>query len=328
MESIFMSKKAPKHLKRPIPPPPRLIREGVCVVKTASKKKHVRGSFADFKKMTIAIAKRRRKANKTLKLWREGYSSDGIHGLLEAMFLNNPTTPRAAQMHEWNEIERLQRQNHPIAYFLLRDCDVYFSVKMRRLSDIKWWFKYRLMKKHRYHIVDTGLKPGYYDCDTILLNAAMAVLVDHVENEAHGCDKIGEAGLQSYIEFYEKLCDPKNWEPWERKQSKKIKQQCIEHRVNDTNALKEILAIYKWWKYYRTIEHMSLEQERDEFYKTERYDIMTDERDPNKLTGKDKKKYIEQRKIVSSFIDREQKLYEKDTDMLVRLAKVRSKLWD
>lgn len=30
-------------------------------------------------------------------------------------------------------------------------------------NDFKYWFKYRLQKKHKYHILDTGLKPGYYE---------------------------------------------------------------------------------------------------------------------------------------------------------------------
>jgi len=36
-------------------------------------------------------------------------------------------------------------------------------------SDTYWWFIHRLVPKHRYHVVDTGLPPGYYDPDIRLL---------------------------------------------------------------------------------------------------------------------------------------------------------------
>lgn len=40
--------------------------------------------------------------------------------------------------------------------------------KIRRLKDIPWWFKHRLVPKHRYHVAKTKpfLKPGY--CDPML----------------------------------------------------------------------------------------------------------------------------------------------------------------
>lgn len=38
-------------------------------------------------------------------------------------------------------------------------------------TDFKYWFKYRFQKKHQYHRHNLGLKPGYYDLDTIYEHA-------------------------------------------------------------------------------------------------------------------------------------------------------------
>lgn len=37
-------------------------------------------------------------------------------------------------------------------------------------TDFKYWFKYRLQKKHQYHILRSGLKPGYYEYYDVVVN--------------------------------------------------------------------------------------------------------------------------------------------------------------
>lgn len=34
-----------------------------------------------------------------------------------------------------------------------------------------WWFKHRLLKEHRYHVLCTDLKPGYHCFDTVVCEA-------------------------------------------------------------------------------------------------------------------------------------------------------------
>jgi hypothetical protein len=59
--------------------------------------------------------------------------------------------------------------------------------------DRAWWnLKYRLHPGHRYHVVRTGLKPGYYDIDTIMLHANMELLRRFVEDESGGEQKLQE----------------------------------------------------------------------------------------------------------------------------------------
>jgi hypothetical protein len=300
--------------------------------KTVAKKKPVkkfkRGTLAVFKKMTHDIVSGKVKADKKVKNWLAGYRNDGLMGALRSTFIHTPPTPKhGAQMHEWAKIDRLQKENHPIACFLLNDIPMYLRVKQMRINDVIWAIKYRTMKEHNHHTVETGLEPGYHDSDEILLHASMSVLVNHIENSDHSCAGSGEEGLASYIAFCEERLNPKNWEEWERKQPKKDKAQRIAHDTANVDACKELLFLYRWWKYDRVAEHLALEQERDAHYAANEYHFMNDERDPNKLTGAAKKKYLAEMKHSSALFDAEDKLNKKDTDMLVRLAKVRKYMW-
>jgi hypothetical protein len=69
----------------------------------------------------------------------------------------------------WEERKKKQKELYPIWFFFHKT----IPSKWRRFSyilthEIPWWFKHRLIPQHRYHVVRTGLKPGYYDPDTLI----------------------------------------------------------------------------------------------------------------------------------------------------------------
>lgn len=57
---------------------------------------------------------------------------------------------------------------------------------VRFFKDIKYWFVYRFDPRHRYHIVKTDLRPGYYDTDHRMFSACFSLLVEFVEKECGG----------------------------------------------------------------------------------------------------------------------------------------------
>ena len=57
----------------------------------------------------------------------------------------------------------------------------------RKWNTAKWWLLHRFHPKYRYHIINTGLKPGYYDEDQLILNACFAMLERYIE--WHGGDE-------------------------------------------------------------------------------------------------------------------------------------------
>lgn len=93
--------------------------------------------------------------------------------------------PDALPWGEWDKWHAKAKLDNPREYFwgvtvpdFIDDCITPFS---RRYNDIRSWIRYRLFDK--YHIVKTGLKPGYYDADTRILHANMNLLKDYVEVE-------------------------------------------------------------------------------------------------------------------------------------------------
>jgi hypothetical protein len=53
----------------------------------------------------------------------------------------------------------------------------------RAVHEAKWWVLHRFHPSHRYNVVPTGLRPGYYDFDTRILHASMEMLKQYVECE-------------------------------------------------------------------------------------------------------------------------------------------------
>ena len=50
-----------------------------------------------------------------------------------------------------------------------------------RLKDIKWWFFHRFHPSHQYHIIRTGLRPGYYDPEDRILFGVMNIAKEFIE---------------------------------------------------------------------------------------------------------------------------------------------------
>ena len=146
-----------------------------------------------------------------------------------------------------------------------------------------WWIRFRTWDK--YHIVKTGLRPGYYEKDTILLYSSFNLLVDFVERECAWmswcCSPIYKAEKPWYY--------PAGM--WVNKNGKRLGLAHLNWEaslINDEGCqrqakfAKEMKKLYLWWKDYLT---------NDSAYWN------------NQAT------------------------FDKETEMLIRLVKVRSKLW-
>jgi hypothetical protein len=53
---------------------------------------------------------------------------------------------------------------------------------LRTLSKIKWWFLHRFHPKHRYNVVKTGLKPGYYDPSERIIFSVFSLVAQYYDN--------------------------------------------------------------------------------------------------------------------------------------------------
>lgn len=69
----------------------------------------------------------------------------------------------------------------------------------------RWWLSYRFIPHHRYHIVNTGLSPNYYDPDRRILHSIMSIFCEWYEDSDH-CIRVedfkdrDDEGSQTYLE--------------------------------------------------------------------------------------------------------------------------------
>jgi hypothetical protein len=52
-----------------------------------------------------------------------------------------------------------------------------------RLHDLKWWILHRFHPSHRYHIIHSGLRPGWYDRDLMMAVIIKKIIIDFIEQE-------------------------------------------------------------------------------------------------------------------------------------------------
>lgn len=59
-----------------------------------------------------------------------------------------------------------------------------------KLYHAELYIRYRFDPNHQYHILRTGLKPGYYDIDTIMEHSLISLLNRYVEDEMGGLSEL------------------------------------------------------------------------------------------------------------------------------------------
>lgn len=102
----------------------------------------------------------------------------------------------------------------------------FFRSKQVALNGLFYQFRYRFVKKHQYHVIHTGLQPGYYDIDTIMLHGMMTLLCRYVEDEM--------GGVKAIIEFNKELENGESFMQIALDRQRSYQQEAVD--------------IYLWWK--------------------------------------------------------------------------------
>lgn len=66
----------------------------------------------------------------------------------------------------------------------------------RSIRDGIWWLRYRLDRRHKYHLIDTRLEPSYYDIDHLMLHGMFSLLRRYVEEEHDGVEALENFGRE------------------------------------------------------------------------------------------------------------------------------------
>jgi len=118
--------------------------------------------------------------------------------------------PYALPWYQWEEWGKHKKEHYQIRFWIFEEFIPGIIRQFSRINDIKWWFLHRFHPKYRYHIIKTGLKPGYYDSDSRILRACFGELNNFVENCA---DKID--WRSSSDEHFQAYCTMKElWYWW------------------------------------------------------------------------------------------------------------------
>lgn len=205
------------------------------------------------------------------------------------------------QMKTWQQLikeRKAKKLSKRIYYFLTRRIP-------RRLSDLKWWILHRTICRYN-RIEIPSLSPGYYDKDTQMLHGMFDLLSDYVECEL-ASTQLGMNREKYKIPWY------MSFERYTHKHGKELGLQWLDWEMNlrmelDENGCptvgdlqvkhentqgwcaKEVKELYLWWK-----------------------------------EGRDKRENPWNGKEYSFEI--EEKNNKEDTEMLVRLVKIRGSLW-
>jgi hypothetical protein len=245
--------------------------------------------------------------------------------------------PVALQWHEWDEWEAKMRKERPFAYWINETMPDFFGDIRKTITkpfnDLRYAIRVRVFD--RYHVIPTGLKPGYADGDTRMLHGMFNLLVDFVEVEKawmhvvfdreaqkrfkHPWWSLGwtrfrafrdpAAGL-AHLQWEMTLDDP-NLDEYQRSS-------------HQAQAAREIWELYHWWKEVRPnrpdphdaggwSEYCDSRRQAGKHMLDMRHD--SEEEEQRCRTALDLSHKIEQE------YDQE------DEDMLIRLVKIRRSLW-
>ena len=208
--------------------------------------------------------------------------------------------------------------------------DFYWGVS-RPFRNALSWIQHRTWDK--YHVLPTGLEPGYQDADVRMLHANFSLLVDHVEVELawmyRFCFNTKENPLK--VSFWKRKFGGFRNAEWGLKYlNQKIKSpenqdpMCSildkQERVNS----KKMLDLYTWWTVdrparkdpYDEVDRLIQEHKEKTGENCHTIHILTNKKLPPKISKAYKKAHKE--------TDRQ---YEEDTQKLIELTKLRGSLW-
>ena len=245
--------------------------------------------------------------------------------------------PIALQWHEWEEWESQMQAERPFAYWLNETAPDAVKRTFRSLfkpfNDLRYFIRVRLFD--RYHVIQTGLKPGYADCDARMLNGMFNMLVDFVEIEKawkhvvfskeeqakrkHPWWSLGWTRFKAFRDPAAGL-DHLRWEMSLDDPELPDTERCD----SQAHAAREISELYHWWKEVRPQRpdpydasgwtvHCEQRRESGKHMLDMRHDSEEEEKETQRMLDMI-------RKIEHDYL-------QEDEDQLIRLVKIRPNLW-
>lgn len=174
----------------------------------------------------------------------------------KAWMAYNP--PGALSTTGWRLFNEEFEKTAPVRFFIKKNFKKIFVWPIKhRYEKLSQWIRYRTSNK--YHVVKTGLTPGYYSNDTIILHANFNILKTFVEVDLSAFSYWSNDSTtkpnwwKRYIPFYYSVFPVKyNIEysikhlEWAATLDNPVLP-LYERSDEQAHAAREILALYNWW---------------------------------------------------------------------------------
>jgi len=228
---------------------------------------------------------------------------------------------------QWNEWETEYQKQAPIRYWLTHKLPhlTWYPIKWK-YDKVRDWVRYRIRP---YHIIDTGLPPRYYDTDTLLLHANFNLLKDFVEKEkAHMYFwTTAEARQETRLGRLVRRKKPSPMDgikylEWET--TLDAPEDPSDANPTQAATARETLELYTWWVFDRPNRAELTAPEAPEDDDSGR-SIMY--RMSDVYRKKHPEYYAAFQKWCTDHSKQEQDWDDEDTEMLIRLIKIRKSLW-
>lgn len=243
--------------------------------------------------------------------------------------------PYALGFNEWDEWHEKTKAERPFAYFIMETVPDKFEdfVKFftNPVNDLRYAIRVRVFD--RYHVIKTGLDPGYRDCDTRMMHGMFNMLVDFVEVEKAWMHVVFSKGEQKKRKHpwwslgwtrFKAFRDPDagiDYLKWEMKlDDPSISQD--QQSPSQAQAAREIWLIYHWWKYVRPVR-----PDPHDASGWSEWCRKTDYREMFSNRKRNKAEIAKEREILGRAQEIERAYDQEDEDMLIKLVKIRKNLW-
>lgn len=129
--------------------------------------------------------------------------------------------PSSATEKGWRAWHEQARAEHPVRYWLqeaLWKRQVLRRARRvrARLQDLVWALRYRLVPRHRYHELATGLAPGYHDLRTRQLHALFDSFARFYAHEAGPHGHVDWSAEEPYARAFAEMGELYRWWTQER----------------------------------------------------------------------------------------------------------------
>lgn len=249
--------------------------------------------------------------------------------------------PYAATAKEWREWEKTARDSQPIAYWLnevaLDGLNRMVSKAVYPFDALRTFVRYRIFD--RYHVINTGLEPGYQDADTRILHGMFNLLVDFVEVEKAWMHVVFDGDERSRRRYpwwsigwlrFKSHRDPAagiDHLRWETTLDSPDRHES-DRSVTQAETARELLVLYYWWKNIRPNRVDPMVASGWSAYCDERrsntdgsaWELLDFEDETAAEKARTQILLDENRRIEAEY-DRE------DDEMLMRLIKIRKAMW-